>query len=163
MSGEDLSHSHMWVQQCSILGPLLYILYTNDLPEAVHEQHLHEDTEQDPQDLHYYNMQCKQCGGLCLYADDSTFTLSNKNATKRTRQHARIVFHRRSSSIERCLPPQFVFHRRSSSTEGRLPPMVVFHWRSYSTKGRLPPPITPLFILYLLEQSTYQISVSYLQ
>ena len=56
-----------------------------------------------------------------------------KNAAKRTRQHARIVFHKKLSSTEGRLPPQVVFHRRISSTEGCLPSMVVFHRRSSST------------------------------
>jgi hypothetical protein len=53
------------------LDPLLNILYTNDLPEAVHEHEPHPNK--------YYNVHCHSCGGLCLYADDSTFTLSNKD------------------------------------------------------------------------------------
>ena len=30
----------------------------------------------------FYNTQCKTCGGLCLYADDSTFSISSKNIDK---------------------------------------------------------------------------------
>ena len=108
-----------------------------------------------------------------------------KNAAKRTRQHARVsstksrlqpkvVFHRRSFSTKGCLSTKVIFHRKSSSTEGRLPPKVFFHQRSSSnrgglplkvssTKGCLPPNITLWFILYLWEQSTYQISAFYLQ
>ena len=74
----------------------------------------------------------------------------------------KIVFHRRSCSTEGCLLPKVVFHRRLSSTKSRLPPKVIFHRRSSSTEGRLPPTKTPWLILYLWEQSAYQISASYL-
>merc|ERR1711954_467966 len=70
---------------------------------------------------------------------------------------SKVVLHQRSSSTEGRLPPKVVFNQRSSSTEGRLQPKVIF------TKVRLPPTITPCLILYLCEQSTYQISASYLQ
>ena len=103
---------------------------------------------------------------LCTVFVNVISLIYEKNAAKRTRQHARIVFHQRSSSTEGRLPPQVVFHQRLSSTESRLPLKVIFHQRSSSTKGRpptqvvfhrrssstkvhLPPTITPWFILYL--------------
>ena len=64
-----------------------------------------------------------------------------KNAAKRTRQHARIVFYRKLSSIKGCLPWKVIFHWKSSSTKGRLPPKVVFHQRFSSTEGCLAPKI----------------------
>ena len=69
----DALEVEVGVPQGSILGPILYCLMVNDLPEVPHD-HLPEEGSPS-----LWNSYCTNCGGISCFADDSSFSKSHKD------------------------------------------------------------------------------------
>ena len=54
------------------MGPLCYVLYTNELPQVVLNASTHAHSSA-------LTTHCADCGGLCCFADDSTYSVTSRD------------------------------------------------------------------------------------
>ena len=73
----NISRIEYGVPQGSVLGPLLYLLYTNEFSQCIEDDNCRNPCHTDATIL--FGSNCQQCGMMTLYADDAQYMTTGRS------------------------------------------------------------------------------------
>ena len=119
------------VPQGSVIGPLLYSVFTNEISEAVKSRECLKEVHLERSRL--FSRQCSDCGILSTYADDTTYVVSSD---KRERNQEKITTNlenlrkylndnKLAINLSKTATTEFMVQQMKGKTPGNPPSLLV--------------------------------------